>query len=144
MVLLEYYKMLEENFRIKIISAISQNIIKIYFLQPLSIFWRNHCQYRNKPYISSKIWISTIWSYKHKVVTNLGGHFLSPVWIFPLLFWMVNQIKINNVSKYLLLSDFIFFQVSNIKNWNIGKYQKFITSCMGININPIQSWFVLK
>jgi hypothetical protein len=65
-------------------------------------------------------------------LTNLGGHFLSPVWIFPLLFWMVNQIKINNVSKYLLLSDFIFFQVSNIKIWNIGKYQKFITSCVGI------------
>ena len=43
-------------------------------------------------------------------MTNLGGHFLSPVWIFPLLFWWVNQIKINNVSKYQVFVWFPFFK----------------------------------
>ena len=43
-------------------------------------------------------------------MTNLSGHFLSPVWIFPLLFWWVNQIKINNVSKYQVFVWFPFFK----------------------------------
>ena len=44
MVLSENWKTLEENFRKKIISAISQNeeIYKRYFLQRFSIFWKNH------------------------------------------------------------------------------------------------------
>ena len=62
MVLSENWKTLEENFRKKIISAISQNDenYKKYFLQRFSIFWKNHYYYRNKRYISRKPWISAL------------------------------------------------------------------------------------
>ena len=43
-------------------------IIKKYFLQPFSIFWKNHCYYRDKHYISRKLLILAIWSQKEKGV----------------------------------------------------------------------------
>ena len=41
--------------------------------------------------------------------TKLGLKQLQGVWIFPLLFWWVNQTKINNVSKYQVFVWFHFF-----------------------------------
>ena len=41
----------------------------------------------------------------------------SPVWIFPLLFWWVNQTKINNVSKYQVFVWFHFFKFFKEKDW---------------------------
>ena len=75
-----------------------------------------------------------------KPLTNLGGRVLSPVWILPLLSWMVNQMKINYVSKYLFFVWFHFlssFKYKNLKYYKISNLS--LPVWESININPIMS-----
>ena len=68
MFLSEYWKRLEEIFFIifYICRNRGNNLFSKIFLQPFSIFWKNHKEYRNKRYISGKPLISALFWHPEK------------------------------------------------------------------------------